>query len=98
MKFGELLDDYLYKLRSSSKELSDVTGLSTASISRYKSGERIPVRNGEQYKALLKGLSSLAEKKGISGMSEQELEISFSTAYQTRNDDFDYDSCYDGWF
>ena len=63
MKFGELLDDYLYKLRSSAKELSDKTGLSTATISRYKSGERLPDRNGEKYKALIQGLSSLAEEK-----------------------------------
>lgn len=92
MKFGELLDDYLYKLRSSAKELSDKTGLSAATISRYKSGERIPDRNGEKYKALIQGLSSLAEEKNVPGMTVEELEKRFNSSFDTRNNEFDFDS------
>ena len=40
--FKDILIKYMEELDCSSKELADSSGLSAATISRYRSGERIP--------------------------------------------------------
>ena len=42
MTFGELLDQYLKDADISAKELSRVSGISEAQLSRYRRGKRIP--------------------------------------------------------
>jgi hypothetical protein len=43
------LNKYLKELNCSSKKLSNESGLSESVISRYRSGERTPVKNSEQF-------------------------------------------------
>lgn len=42
MKFNEQLNTYIEMLQCTAKELSDISGLSPAVISRYRTGEREP--------------------------------------------------------
>lgn len=44
MSFNEKLNKYLTELKISSKQLSEISGISEAVISRYRSGKRIPNR------------------------------------------------------
>ena len=52
MKFSEVLNKYLKELNCSSKKLSTESGLSESVISRYRSGERTPVKESEQMNKL----------------------------------------------
>lgn len=68
MNFTEKLNEYIEKLDCSAKELSDVSHISPAVISRYRSGERIPKYPSEQFDSLVLGIETLAKnnKKGLS--------------------------------
>lgn len=41
MDFKKLLDDYMKQLDCTAKDLAENSGLSAATISRYRSGDRI---------------------------------------------------------
>ena len=59
MKFNDLLNKYIAEIGCTAKELSEVSGLSAAALSRYRTGERVPGK--EQLAMLIDGLVSLAE-------------------------------------
>lgn len=42
MKFCDKLNEYIGALACTAKELSEQSGISAATISRYRSGERVP--------------------------------------------------------
>ena len=77
MDFSKQLNDYILKIDCSSKELSDISGLSPAVISRYRSGERTPGIRSEQLTSLVKGLYELSVNKNIN-LSKEEIYTSFS--------------------
>lgn len=54
------------ELDYSSKELADSSGLSAATISRYRSGERIPDIESDNLKQLIYGIVKLAPQKNLS--------------------------------
>ena len=62
MKFSEVLNKYLKELNCSSKKLSTKSGLSESVISRYRSGERTPVKESEQMNKLTTALFNIAQK------------------------------------
>ena len=61
MNFKEVLNKYLKELNCSSKKLSNESGLSESVISRYRSGERTPVKNSEQLNKLTNALFNIAK-------------------------------------
>ena len=63
MRFNECLNQYIADLGCTAKELSDASGVSTAVISRYRSGERVPQENSEQVRLLADGIALLEVKK-----------------------------------
>ena len=69
MKFNDLLNKYITEIGCTAKELSEVSGLSAAALSRYRTGERVPGK--EQLAMLIGGLVSLAEKNARSERKEQ---------------------------
>ena len=64
MKFSEVLNKYLKELNCSSKKLSTGAGLSQSVISRYRSGERTPVKESEQMNKLITALFNIAQENG----------------------------------
>ncbi len=64
MKFKDILNNYLEKLDCSSRKLSEESGLSEAVISRYRNGERTPVKNSKQINKLATALANISEQKG----------------------------------
>ena len=64
MKFKEVLNKYLKELNCSSKKLSTGAGLSQSVISRYRSGERTPVKESEQMNKLITALFNIAQENG----------------------------------
>ena len=65
MKFNEQLSTYLHSVSATQKELAEYSGLSTATISRFRSGKREPAYNSKELEDLARALTDLAEKKQI---------------------------------
>ena len=66
MTFKDKLSEYIEILDCTAKDLSDNSGLSPATISRYRSGERIPEADSDNFSNLVKGIVAIAESKNIS--------------------------------
>ena len=80
MNFNEKLNDYITELDCTAKELSAVCGLSPATISRYRSGERMPEIDSDAFTQLCEGIASLLrEKNGDAALSKSEIERGFFT-------------------
>ncbi len=65
MNFSEQLNEVIDLLESNSKELSQETGLSSAVISRYRNGKRVPNVKSDQMKKLVDGIYRIGKKKRI---------------------------------
>ncbi len=72
MSFQEQLNHYIEELGVSNKEVADVSGLSAATISRYRAGGREPKENSIQIRQLAAGLACFASEKK-SGLKEEEI-------------------------
>ncbi len=88
MKFKEVLNKYLKELNCSSKKLSNESGLSESVISRYRSGERTPVKNSEQLNKLTKALFNIAKDNGKNKYTLDKIVSDFNSVLTS--DDFDY--------
>ena len=88
MNFKEVLNKYLKELNCSSKKLSNESGLSESVISRYRSGERTPVKNSEQLNKLTKALFNIAKDNGKNKYIFDKIESDFNSTLAS--DDFDY--------
>ncbi len=88
MNFKEVLNEYLKELNCSSKKLSNESGLSESVISRYRSGERTPVKNSEQLNKLTKALFNIAKDSGKNKYTFDKIESDFNSTLAS--DNFDY--------
>lgn len=88
MNFKEVLNEYLKELNCSSKKLSNESGLSESVISRYRSGERTPVKNSEQLNKLTKALFNIAKDSGKNKYTLDKIVSDFNSALAS--DNFDY--------
>ena len=88
MNFKEVLNKYLKELNCSSKKLSNESGLSESVISRYRSGERTPVKNSEQLNKLTNALFNIAKDNNKNKYTFDKIESDFNSVLTS--DDFDY--------
>ena len=88
MNFKEVLNEYLKELNCSSKKLSNESGLSESVISRYRSGERTPVKNSEQLNKLTKALFNIAKDNGKNKYTFDKIVSDFNITLAS--DNFDY--------
>lgn len=88
MKFKEVLNEYLKELNCSSKKLSNESGLSESVISRYRSGERTPLKNSEQLNKLTKALFNIAKDSNKNKYTFDKIVSDFNSVLTS--DDFDY--------
>jgi len=88
VNFKEVLNEYLKELNCSSKKLSNESGLSESVISRYRSGERTPLKNSEQLNKLTKALFNIAKDNGNNKYTLDKIVSDFNIALPS--DDFDY--------
>ena len=68
--FKDQLNEYMVQLGCSGRELAEISGLSPATVSRYRSGERKPESEAERAK-LISGIVQLAAARGIPALSEE---------------------------
>ena len=88
MNFKEVLNKYLKELNCSSKKLSNESGLSESVISRYRSGEKTPVKNSEQLNKLTNALFNIAKDNNKNKYTFDKIESDFNSTLAS--DDFDY--------
>ena len=88
MNFKEVLNEYLKELNCSSKKLSNESGLSESVISRYRSGERTPVKNSEQLNKLTKALFIIAKDSDKNNYTFDKIVSDFNSVLTSNN--FDY--------
>ena len=88
MNFKKVLNEYLKELNCSSKKLSNESGLSESVISRYRSGERTPVKNSEQLNKLTNALFNIAKDNNKNKYTFDKIESDFNSTLAS--DDFDY--------
>lgn len=78
MDFKKLLDDYMKQLDCTAKDLAEKSGLSAATISRYRSGDRTPEDGSENFDRLINGIVSIAESQKIPDITVQSVSEAFS--------------------
>ena len=88
MNFKDVLNKYLQELNCSQKKLSDVSNLSETVISRYRSGDRTPIKNSEQMKKLTTAIFNIAQKNGKNKYTFDKIINDFNSTLPS--DNFDY--------
>ena len=80
MEFKELFTEYIEALGCTAKELAETSGLSAATVSRYRSGERIPKPGTEEFTKLVRGITLIAMDKRIADITETSVSAAFSSS------------------
>lgn len=75
MEFCNLLNQYMEKLDCTAREFAQATGLSPASLSRYRAGDRVP--SGDQIQKIMDGILSLAQARGICDIQAETVKTDF---------------------
>ena len=77
MKLSEKLNEYIEILNCTAKDISSVSGLSEATISRYRAGGRVPEIDSEPFEQHCEAIALLAEKKQHSDITKTSVKESF---------------------
>lgn len=64
MKFSEKLNDYIKQLSCTGKDICNLSGISAASLSRYRNGERVPEFGTKSFEDLCCALAQISAQKG----------------------------------
>lgn len=89
MTFQEKLEEYIEQLDCTAKMLSERSGLSTATISRYRSGDRVPEADSDNLANLVTGIVRIAGEKGLSEFTIQTVTDSFLPYGKSKNPNID---------
>ena len=76
MEFKDVLNRYMERTGCSARDLAERSGLSTATISRYRSGDRVPEADSRQ------GIAAIAAEKKIREMEEEAVRQALSEQAQ----------------
>lgn len=77
MTFSEKLNEYMDTLECTAKDLCRASGLSSATVSRYRSGERVPDAVTELFDKLCSAIAVLAEEHEECGLTRENVKNSF---------------------
>lgn len=64
MKFSEKINDYIEQLSCTGKDICNLSGISAASLSRYRNGERVPELGTKSFEDLCCALAQISAQKG----------------------------------
>ncbi len=71
MKFSEQLNVHIEQLSCSAKDICSLSGISAATLSRYRSGERVPELGSEGFARLCAAITQLAANRGLTELSAE---------------------------
>ena len=77
MTFSEQLNDYMEQLACSARELGDLGGISAASLSRYRSGARVPALETKAFENLCSAIARLAAKNNLPEITTDAVKAAF---------------------
>lgn len=77
MKFSERLNAYIEELSCSSKDICSLSGISAASFSRYKNGERVPEIGAKPFEELCRTIAEIAAEKDIQNITAASVREAF---------------------
>jgi len=83
MTFSNQLNDYINHIGCSAKELATASGLSEATLSRYRSGERFPEPESEALVKLAAGIAALAKERDYTDLTETDIFHVLSAALES---------------
>jgi transcriptional regulator with XRE-family HTH domain len=89
MNFNEELNNYFKILNCSSKDLAIASGLSSATISRYRNTDRVPTQNSSHIENLAIGIEKIAKKKNISKITKDNVLENFKATLSIGNLNFE---------
>lgn len=75
MNFSEKLKEYMEMLQCTAKDLSDASQLSPATVSRYRSGERVPEPNSDAFDRLCNAIVLLSKKGSAAAPLSREVVV-----------------------
>ena len=75
MNFSEKLKDYMEMLQCTAKDLSDASQLSPATVSRYRSDERVPEPNSDAFDRLCNAIVLLSKKGSAAAPLSREVVV-----------------------
>ena len=77
MDFNYKLNEYMERLSCTAKELCSLSGISAASFSRYRNGERVPELGTKAFEGLCSAIAQIAVQKGITDITVDSVKASF---------------------
>ena len=77
MLFHEKLNEYISKLKCLAKDLGEAGDISSATLSRYRSGNRIPDMNSKAFENLCTAITQIAKQKNIADITKDSVKMSF---------------------
>ena len=77
MKFSEKLSAYMEQLSCSAKELGHLSGISGASFSRYRNGDRVPEWGSKSFENLCMAIAEIAARKDLPEITADAVKESF---------------------
>lgn len=78
MNFSERLNEYIARLSCTARDLCSLSGISPASLSRYRNGERVPELGTKALEGLCSALAQIAAEKGVPGITADSVKASFA--------------------
>ncbi len=79
MKFCEKLNEYITQLSCTAKELCNLSGISAATFSRYRRGNRVPELGTDAFENLCNAINKIAIQKGMSDITAEAVKNEFSS-------------------
>lgn len=77
MQFSEKLNQYITQLSCTAKDVCNLSGISTASFSRYRNGERVPKLGTQSFESLCHALAQIAAKRKMPGITADTVKQAF---------------------
>ena len=77
MNFSDRLHAYMKALSCSARDICDASGISAASFSRYKNGERIPELGTKTFDGLCDAIAGIAARKSMTDITSDSVRESF---------------------
>lgn len=77
MKFSEKLNEYIVQLSCTAKDICNLSGISAASFSRYRSGERVPELGTKPFENLCCAIAQIAVQKNMPDITADSVKESF---------------------
>ena len=77
MKFSEQLNEYIVQLSCMAKDICRLSGISAATLSRYRNGERVPELGTKPFEALCCALAQIAAEREVPGITADTVKETF---------------------